>query len=80
MTGPVRPKYADRVEDYSWTNQEVFGSSPVRLARFYGDTATLDGIAAESDAQEVAIPVDKLNTTFGQNRSEEEWLAGFAVG
>lgn len=80
MQDPLRPKYAIRTDGYVWTDREVFGGSPVRLARFYGDEATLDEIAAETDVREISLPVDALNATFGQNRTAAGWREGFKIG
>lgn len=79
LDDPYRPAYADRVDGYTWTDHDVFGGSPQRLARFYADEQTLDAIAGESDAHEVAIPIDRLNAAFGQSRDAAGWRAGFHV-
>lgn len=77
---PIRPKYAERADGFSWTDREVFGKSSVRLARLYADEAILDEIAAETDAREISLPVNALNATFGRDRTEAEWREGFHIG
>lgn len=79
MDDPIRPKHADRVDGFAWTDRGVFSSSPRRLARFYSDDTVLDDIAAESDVQEVSLPVDSLNNAFGQSRDADGWREGFHI-
>lgn len=43
-----RPKYSDR-DGVTGFSGNTIGNSPQYVVRFYGDTATLDAIEAESD-------------------------------
>lgn len=77
---PYRPAHSDRVDAFSWSDMDIFGESPYYLARFYADEETLDEIADESDAQQIDLPVDRLNEAFGQERDEDGWRDEFRVG
>lgn len=48
---PLRPKYSDRVDAHTGN---TIGAAPGWVVRYYADTATLDGIAAEADATEIS--------------------------
>lgn len=77
---PYRPDLFGYDVD-GWAGNASHPNGPPKVVvRVFADTATLDELANESQAQSLEnVPVKALNNMFGQNRDAEGWDHVFNV-
>lgn len=81
LDDPYRPDFKGHDVDGWGGNKHHPDSGPPWVVRVYGDSSTLDSLAAEDGCQRLnSVPTDALNQMFNQNRTDEGWKEGFQVG